>query len=134
MFLTSQTTFVVCLWMDFQNYHCSFYYKALTFVIGFLFATLMKTGTVSTDIIMWFFTLGEFVQSNESKHLIHSFTSNHSRTILCSTLEFRSIQLVCNIADFKISPANIVIRPSSLCIAAVLFTVFLSLSVLFAVS
>jgi hypothetical protein len=74
MFLTSQTTFVVCLWMDSQKCHWSFYYKALTFVIGFLFATIMKTGTISTDIIMWFFTLGEFVQSNKSKQLIHSLT------------------------------------------------------------
>jgi hypothetical protein len=127
MSLTSQTTFVVCLWIDSQNYYWFFHYKALTFVIGFSFAILMKTGTVSTDILMWFFTLGEFVQSIKSKQIIHSLTQQPEQRYTGIRID----KLVYSTETLKNSPANIVNRPSSLFIAAVLFTVFQSFSVLF---
>ena len=69
MSLTSQTTFVVCLWIEFQNFHRLLHYKASTFVNRFPFAILMRNGTISAEIVNWFLTPGEFFFNNFSAFL-----------------------------------------------------------------
>ena len=110
MSLTSQTTFVVCLWMDFKNCHWSLHNKALTFVNGFQFAILMKTRTVYADIVSWFFTLGEYFFP---MIYLHSLTQQPEENYITQHTDGarfdKLVRLFFQRIFIKFSPANIVL-------------------------